>query len=97
MPIRHCVVFRFVEGTTPEQVDEVTRRLRELPDLIPHLRDYQAGPDVGGGDNWDFAVTGEFDSLETFQAYVDHPAHRAVVDEVIAPIRTESARTQFEI
>jgi hypothetical protein len=37
--------------------DEVTAALRGLPRLIPEIRSFKRGPDVGvNAGNWDFAV-----------------------------------------
>ena len=55
--VRHVVCFRWKEGTTPEQVDEVAAALRELPRLIPEIRSFKFGPDMGvNAGNWDSAV-----------------------------------------
>jgi hypothetical protein len=98
MPIRHCVLFTFVDGVTPDQVLELQRRLLELPDLIPGLGRYQAGPNASPDEgNWDFAVTGEFESIDAFHAYVAHPAHVAVVQEHVIPLRDQRVAVQFEI
>jgi hypothetical protein len=45
--ITHLVVFRLNDDTTSEQADEMLRRLRELPTLIPGLDDYHPGRDLG--------------------------------------------------
>jgi hypothetical protein len=68
--VRHVVCFRWKEGTTPEQVDEVAAALRELPRLIPEIRSFKYGPDLGvNAGNWDFAVVAEFDSIDDQTIY----------------------------
>jgi len=95
--IRHVAVFRWVEGTTPEQVAAAAEALRALPAQIPSLRSYAVGPDLGlGPDRWDFAVVAEFEDAAGYHAYVDHPAHQAVAMDHIAPIRAERAHVQLE-
>jgi hypothetical protein len=90
--VRHVVCFRWYEGTTPEQVDEVVAALRELPRLIPEIRSFNFGPDVGvNAGNWDFAVVAEFDSVDDQTIYRDHPEHQRVITDLIAPIRADRA------
>jgi hypothetical protein len=96
--IRHVAVFRWVDGTTDEQVAAVTDGLRALPALIESLRSYTVGSDLQLGEGrGDFAVVAEFDDAAGYQAYVDHPAHQAVANGLIAPIRADRAHVQFAI
>jgi hypothetical protein len=46
--------------------------------------------------NFDFAVVADFENAESYRAYRDHPAHRAVIAECIAPIRADRASVQYE-
>jgi hypothetical protein len=41
-------------------------------------------------------VVADVADADDFITYRDHPAHRAVVTEFMAPIITEGARIQFE-
>lgn len=85
--IRHVVVLTFTPGTTDEQVAAAKARLDALPALIPQIRAYTTGPDIGGSPgHGDFAVVGDFDDLDACRAYLTHPAHVAAVTETLAPI-----------
>jgi hypothetical protein len=95
--IRHVVLFRFNEGTTADQIEDLAASLRALPGQIPEIRSFRCGPDVGVNDgNWEFAVVAEFDSIEDQTTYRDHPAHVKVIDEKIAPIRADRAAVQYD-
>jgi hypothetical protein len=94
--IRHVAVFQWLDGTTDDQVAVVAEALRALPAQIDSIRSYTVGPDLHLGEGrWDFAVVAEFDDADGYQAYVDHPAHQAVANELIAPIRSERAHVQL--
>lgn len=96
MPLRHVVCFRFVDGTSTEQVDAMAARLRELPATIAEIVDYRVGADVGvNPDSWDFAVTADFASVEDFEAYRDHPVHQEVIRTAVLPILAERAAVQI--
>ena len=96
--IRHLVVFTFRPGTTAEQVDELARRLRELPGLIPTIRRYELGTDLRLRDgNADFAVVAEFDDVDGFLTYSEHPAHQAVIAECIRPIVASRLAVQLAV
>jgi hypothetical protein len=76
--IRRVVVFRWTAEATEEQKQQVAAGLRRLPALLPVLRAYQVGPDLGLAEgNFDFAVVADFDDLEGLQVYRDNPEHRA--------------------
>jgi Stress responsive A/B Barrel Domain len=96
--IRHVVMFTWKPGVTPEQVKRVQTELRALKPLMTGLRAYACGPDAGlVPGNFDFAVVADFEDAGSYLAYRDHPAHLAVIEECITPIRADRASAQFEI
>jgi hypothetical protein len=97
MAIRHVVLMKFREGTTPEAVQALTDGLRALPDMIPELVDYKVGPDLDlADDSWDFAVSADFASVDDFRTYREHPRHVAVIQELIAPHVETRHAVQFD-
>lgn len=95
--IRHVALFRWIEGVTAEQVAEVVEALESLPGEIPTIRTYAVGPDLDLGEGrWDFAVIASFDDARGYQAYMDHPAHVRVAEELILPLRADRAHVQIE-
>ncbi|MEZ0074066.1 Dabb family protein [Planotetraspora sp. GP83] len=95
---RHIVLLQWTEDATEAQKAEVAKRLRELPAAIPELRNYAVGPDAGINEgNFGFAVVADFDSVEDYLVYRDHPVHRAVIAEFIAPILTNRVAAQYVI
>jgi hypothetical protein len=95
--IRHVVMFRWVPEATQEQKERVASELRRLPSVVPSLRAYHLGPDVGVNQGtFDFAVTGDFDDVDGYLTYRDDPEHRAIIEKFIRPIVGERAAVQFE-
>ncbi|NJP28270.1 Dabb family protein [Microbispora hainanensis] len=95
---RHVVLLKWTEDATEEQRAEVARRLSTLPDAIPELRSYQIGHDAGVNQgNFSFGVVADFDSVEDYIVYRDHPVHLAVIKECIAPILADRAAVQYEL
>jgi hypothetical protein len=95
--IRHVVLFRWTPEATAEQKRRVAEELSRLPALVPSLRDYRLGANLGlNPGNFDFAVAADFDDADGYLAYRDHPAHRAIATEFIQPIVTERAAVQYE-
>jgi hypothetical protein len=96
--LRHVVVFRWREGTSPDEVAAVLDGLAELPGKVPALRRYRFGADLGLSDGtWDFAVVADVDDAEGLLAYREHPAHQAILRERIQPILSERAAVQFTL
>ena len=95
--IRHTVLFRWTDTATAEQKQLVETELARLPSLVPTLREFHFGPDLGiNAGNFDFAVTATFDDLPGYYAYRDNPDHRAMVQDHILPIAATRAAVQFE-
>ena len=95
--IRHVVTFRWTPEATQEQRRRVAAELAGLPALVPTLRAYHLGADLGlNPGNFDFAVAADFDDAEGYLAYRDHPERRSIVAEFIQPIVTERAAVQYE-
>jgi hypothetical protein len=95
---RHVVMIRWNDGTTPADVSAVSDGLGGLPAAIGEIREYRFGPDAGiNAGNFDFVVVADFESAEDYVAYRDHPVHRALIAERIAPHLAERGAVQFYI
>lgn len=97
MALRHIALFRWQDGTTPDQVARVEEALGILPDVISALDAYAFGPDLGiGSDTFDFAVVAEVADEAGFVAYRDHPDHQAAL-AVIRPLLADRAAVQYQV
>jgi hypothetical protein len=47
--------------------------------------------------NFAFAVVADFDSVQDYLVYRDHPVHREVIEQHIRPIMATRAAVQYEI
>lgn len=95
--IRHVVVFRWKPDITDETIDAVRAALTELPARVPGIVSYEFGADAGINEgNFDFAVVAEFDDRDDYVVYRDHPAHRALIADLVAPHVAERAAVQLE-
>jgi len=95
--IRHIVMFSWVEGTTDAAIESVSRELDAMANDIDSLIAFRHGPDIGANTgNHDYAVTADFADRDGYLAYRDHPRHRQVVAEVIAPLMASRSAVQFE-
>jgi len=95
MGLRHIVTLTFHEGTPADQVEAIAGALRELPEQIPELRAYSVGVDAGLAEgNAGLAVVADFDDVEGWQAYRDHPAHQAVITQQIVPVLASRSAVQ---
>jgi Stress responsive A/B Barrel Domain len=95
--IRHMALFRWIPEATQEQKQRVVTELGRLAPVLPTLRGYHVGPDLGLVEgNFDFAVAADFDDLDGYLTYRDNPSHRAVIAEFIQPIAAQRVAVQYE-
>ena len=96
--ITHVVAFRWKPETTPENIAAIEAELATLPDLVPTIKTYRYGRDLGASsaENMDFAVVATFDSVDDWRAYDEHPEHDRVRAEAIRPWIAARAAVQFQ-
>ncbi|MER6174489.1 Dabb family protein [Streptosporangium sp. NPDC001681] len=95
---RHVVLFTWAQEATDEQRARVATELGKLPEAITEIRSYTLGTDAGvNPGNHQFAVVADFDNVDDYLAYRDHPLHQAVIAEHIKPIVASRAAIQFEL
>jgi lysophospholipase L1-like esterase len=87
--MRHVVLFKFKEGTTPEQVRSIEQAFAGLPAKIDTIIDFEWGTDVSiegksKGFTHGFLVT--FRDEAGRAVYLPHPAHEAFVKLVVPHI-----------
>lgn len=93
---RHVVMFRWADDVDTAHVGEIARRLDELPDAIEEISSYRHGADALVNDgNFDYVVVADFDSVDDYMVYRDHPVHLAVIADVIAGRVAERAAVQY--
>ena len=94
--IMHVAIFTWREGTTAEDVARVEAELARMPGVIPALREYHFGSNLGlRPGTADFAVIAVLERAE-LAAYLDHPEHQRVVREVISPLLATRTAIQLE-
>jgi hypothetical protein len=98
MSLRHCVLIRFTDDATDGQIAALAAGLDALPREIEQVRAYEHGRDAGVREGtWDYGVVARFDSAEDFTTYLQHPAHVAVVRDLLTPISAERTSVQFPL
>ena len=96
MPLRHVVMFTWVDGLGPDFVDRVREGLDSMPAAIDAIRSYAHGTDIGVSEgNYDYVVVADFDNVEGFRTYREHPHHVLFVEEVIKGNVAQRAAVQY--
>lgn len=94
--IRHTVLFRWTAAATAAQRERLAAELSRLPSLVPSIRSYVYGADLGVNDgNYDFGLVASFDDLAGYVAYRDNPDHRAIIRDYVVPITASRVAVQF--
>ena len=84
--LRHVVMFKFKDETTPKQVKEIVDAFRALPKKIDAIHDFEWGTDVSVENKAEglthcFLVT--FRNEKGRETYLPHPAHQEFVKLVV--------------
>ncbi|WP_296047765.1 Dabb family protein [uncultured Alteromonas sp.] len=77
-PVRHIVVFKYKQDSTPEQIQQVTDAFRALKDKIPGILNFEYGinnsPEkLDQGFTHIYQMT--FKNAEARDQYLPHPQH----------------------
>ena len=95
--VRHAVLFRWKPDVTSDHVDAAEAALADLPAKVPSIRTYLFGRNLGvNPGTFDYAVIAEFDDVEGYLEYRDHPDHKAFIATYTADYVAERAAIQME-
>jgi hypothetical protein len=93
--LRHIVLLTLDDGA---DVDAIVAALEALPPIIPSIRSYEVGRDLGLADgNHQLGIVALFDDADGWRAYQQHEAHQAAITQLIRPFLQTRAATQFEV
>ncbi len=97
MPFRHVVMFKWAEDVDDEHVQRVRDGLNALPLEIEQIRNYVHGNDVGVSEgNFDYVLVADFDNVNDYRTYRDHPQHVLFIEESIKGHVAERASVQYQ-
>ncbi len=97
MPFRHVVMFQFADHVDDEHVEKVRAGLSALPSQIEQIRSYVHGRDVGISEgNFDYVVVADFDNVNDFIVYRDHPQHQLLIQELIKDHVANRSAVQYQ-
>lgn len=95
--IRHVALFRLKPGSA-EEAPRILGELERIGNSIPSIASFRAGPDVGeNAGNFDIAACVDFENLDAYRKYRDHPEHVRFFEEVMRPHLDARSAVQFEI
>ncbi|MDX1948402.1 MAG: Dabb family protein [Pirellulaceae bacterium] len=83
--LKHIVMYKFKDTTTPEQVREVSEAFAKLPKQIDAVIGFEAGTNVsteGKSEGFTHVFVVTFRDQAGLAAYLKHPAHDAYVQVV---------------
>ncbi len=96
--VLHIVLFKWKPGTTQDQRDEIHSVLRSLESRIPGIREIQCGENFSDrAQGFETVLVVRFESRQALEDYLQHPAHREVVQRYIAPSRQESIVADIDV
>jgi Stress responsive A/B Barrel Domain len=95
--ITHIVTLKLSADAPAGRAEEIAAALLQLPAVIPEIKSYRVGPDLGlNEDNYDLALVAQFDDEAGYRAYATAPAHLAVINELVRPALAARSGVQFE-
>jgi hypothetical protein len=91
--LRHIVMLELKDGADARAA--IVAALCALPADIPEIAALEAHTDAGlSAGNHDIVLTVDFADEAAFRAYLAHPAHRRVLQELILPAMAGMAAVQ---
>jgi hypothetical protein len=96
--LRHIVLLTLKADTPPGTATRIADALRGLPGQIPCIQGYEVGVDLGlSPGNATVGLVARFEDEAGFREYQEHPAHLAVIDTLILPVRETRTAIQVEL
>ncbi len=98
--IKHIVLFKLKDHAECEtkaiNAVKIKEMLDRLPDFINEIVEFEVGINIAeSGRASDIAIVSSFDSLESLEAYRQHPKHLEAV-QFIAPRKLSTTAVDYE-
>ena len=94
--LHHVVTFQLKPDAPADQVERIGEAVNALAAQLPEVRSMAIGRDLALRDgNASFAIAAQFDDVEGFKAYADHPEHVRIIKELIGPFIESRSPVQF--
>lgn len=95
--VEHIVLFRWTQEASREAIDNAMTELRGLKDKIPGIIDLSCGANfTDRSKGYTHAVVVRFPDRAALEAYIPHPEHQRVVQNVFGPIRADVLAVDYE-
>ena len=95
--LRHCALFTWNPDVTDGTIAAIKAGLDRLATL-DCVTAYTHGPDAGLREgNFDYAVIGDFETVEAFQEYSSEEGHLALIKDLIIPNISGRAGIQIQL
>lgn len=93
-------MFKLKEFDDPDEklrkMSEIKTKLEALPPRIPELKAIRVDFNVNLKETWDLALTADVNNLEDLEKYANHPDHVFIIQNIIAPVKTDRACVDYE-
>lgn len=94
--IRHTVAFKLSHplGSAEEQLflDAVSKLAH-----LPTVRHFECLKQIGKKNNFDFGVSMEFEDMQAYEEYNNHPEHVAFVEQIWIPQVVEFIEIDYQL
>jgi hypothetical protein len=80
-----------------DKMQEIKTHLEALIGQVEVLQAIRVDVNVNPAETWDLILTTELRSLEDVALYANHPAHVAVAQHLIAPVKADRACVDYEV
>jgi len=95
--VEHIVLFRWTEEASQEAIDSAVAELRGLKGKIAGIMDLSCGANFSDrAKGYTHGLVMRFTDRAALQAYVPHPKHQRVVQNLINPIRADILALDYE-
>jgi hypothetical protein len=96
--IYHIVCFRFRPDATAEAIAAAGAALQGMKGRIEGIQGVLWGPNLGPSvTEYSHVLTVILDSIERLAPYAEHPVHKKVIAEYLAPIREARFAVDIEV
>lgn len=95
--VKHIVLFKWNENATAQALTKIDAEICAMKGKIPGIIDLSYGENfLDTPDKFTHALVVDFTDKAALEAYAPHPIHKAIVDNLINPIKNEVLRIDYE-